>query len=177
MTEPVRNFYVRLARPADAVELAKLRLALRGASGKRAEADGEFLDRCRSWMAEHLQSDRWRCWVIERDQILIGTLWIQLIEKIPNPSTEPEFYGYITSFFINESERGHGFGSQLLSRALAWCQEAGVHDIILWPTEKSRSLYERFGFVSPTDLLELSVSDARQLSSPLTTSDAPFSEK
>ena len=177
MREQVRDFDLRLGRPPDAAELAKLRLALRGASGTRAEADGEFLDRCRSWMAKHLQSDTWRCWVIERDQVLMGSLWLQLVQKIPNPSTEPEFYAYITSFFVVESQRGKGLGSQLLKHALAWCDEAGVHDIILWPTEQSRHLYERFGFTQPTDLLKRVGNDAQHPSRPLSKSNVPLSEK
>jgi GNAT superfamily N-acetyltransferase len=177
MMEHSDDFRLRLARPADADDLAKLRLALRAASGIRAEVDNEFLDRCRLWMAEHLQSKGWRCWVIERGPKLVGMLWLQLIEKIPNPSTESEFYAYITSFFVIESQRGKGLGSRLLSSAVTWCKETGVHSIILWPTEKSRPLYERFGFAVRLDLLELIIADAQHSSRPLNSPDAPFGEK
>jgi GNAT superfamily N-acetyltransferase len=86
---------------------------------------------------------------------------LQLIEKTPNPTKEPEFHAYITNFFIIEAERGKGLGSRLLSTALSWCRDAGVHNVVLWPSEKSRSLYEQFGFSARTDLLELTLADTQ----------------
>jgi GNAT superfamily N-acetyltransferase len=97
----------------------------------------------------------WRCWVAEREHELVGNIWAQLIEKIPNPSPEPEYHAYITNFYVRESERARGTGKLLLSSALGWCRESGAHAVILWPTERSRTLYLRQGFAVRDDLLEL----------------------
>jgi len=87
-------------------------------------------------------------------------LWLQLVEKIPNPRSEPEHHAYITNFFIQEFTRGRGIGSRLLSTAIAWCEARDVHAVILWPTERSRSLYERSGFAVRDDLMELLITPA-----------------
>jgi GNAT superfamily N-acetyltransferase len=173
------NFNVRPGCPADASELAKLRYDLRSRSNlgrfhtpsqeevlnlasdfvlqsrSDAESETEFLDRCTTWMQKALQQSNWRCWVAERDRSLIGALWLQVIEKIPNPSAESESYAYITNFYVNESARGQGIGSAVLEEALRWCCLEKVHGVILWPTERSRSLYQRHGFKVNPDLLEL----------------------
>jgi GNAT superfamily N-acetyltransferase len=106
-------------------------------------------------MEEHLKSDAWHCWVAESNGLLIGALWLQLVEKIPNPRNEAEHHAYITNFYVQETARGAGIGSRLLREALDWCQAREVHAVILWPTERSRSLYERNGFAMRDDLMEL----------------------
>lgn len=112
-------------------------------------------------MARALQQDNWCCWVAERDERLVGALWLQIIEKIPNPTAEPERIAYITNFFIDESQRGQGLGTCMLNEVLAWCREQQsnkgslIAGIILWPTDRSRPLYLRHGFEVPKGLLEL----------------------
>jgi len=136
------NINIRFASIYDAAELAKLRLALRSRPEMNIESEGFFLERCKAWITEAIQQNRWRCWVAEENHTLIGALWLQLIEKIPNPTPEPEQYAYITSFFINESARGKGLGSRMLGEAIGWCRERNVDLVILWPRERSRSLYQ-----------------------------------
>lgn len=147
---------IRAADHCDAPALAKLRYALRASTGPVSEPRSEFLERCTRWMAEHLKDPRhWRCWVAEQDGKLIGSIWLQLVEKIPNPRSESEYFAYITNFFVEEFARGKGIGSHLLARALTWCRTSAVHSVILWPTQQSRSLYERNGFAVRSELLEL----------------------
>jgi ribosomal protein S18 acetylase RimI-like enzyme len=148
---------IRLAIPNDAPVLAKLRYDFRSITSSDVENKSEFLGRCERWMQEHLQQTNWRCWVAEDDQTIAGALWLQLIEKIPNPTSEAEFHGYITNVFVLESARGKGIGSRLVDEAISFCKQKPVHSLILWPSERSRSLYERHGFAVRPDLLELIV--------------------
>jgi GNAT superfamily N-acetyltransferase len=148
---------IRLADASDAPALAVLRYALRSSTGVATEPKSEFLKRCATWMEDHLQSDAWHCWVAEADEQLIGAVWLQLVEKIPNPRSEAEHHAYITNFYVEKRARGSGIGSQLLRAVIAWCQTRDVHAIILWPTERSRSLYERNGFAVRDDIMELIV--------------------
>src|SRR5215813_12682499 len=144
---------IRFAKPTDADALAQLRYALRASTGRATEPESEFIERCSIWMREHLQTGAWHCWVAEESGQLIGAVWLQLVEKIPNPRAEAEHHAYITNFYIQEPARSRGIGSQLLRTALDWCRERDVHAVILWPTERSRSLYERHGFAVRDDLM------------------------
>jgi GNAT superfamily N-acetyltransferase len=172
---------IRPARLDEVHELARLRYTLRSRNRQPADADtrqdieseSDFLERCTVWMREALQRSNWRCWVAERDRSLIGALWLQVIKKIPNPSAESESFVYITNFFVNESARGQGIGSAVLEEALKWCKEQAIHTVILWPTEKSRSLYQRHGFKVTPDLLEFAIETVNHQSD----SAADFADK
>jgi ribosomal protein S18 acetylase RimI-like enzyme len=145
---------LRAGLPSDANALARLRYAFRTDLDTPAEAEAVFLARCRSWMETQLASGPWRSWVLEQNGDLVGTVWLQLLEKLPNPVAEPEWHGYISSLFVLPEARGHGLGSRLLAAALAECDRRGCDAVVLWPTPRSRSLYERHGFAVRQDLLE-----------------------
>jgi ribosomal protein S18 acetylase RimI-like enzyme len=151
-----RDVTLRPAVPSDAGALARLRYDFRAALDAPAEPVTSFLERCTAWLKARLASgERWRCWVAERDGLPIGMVWLQLIEKIPNPVNEPEWHGYISSLYVVPESRSAGLGSRLLAAALRECEVRRVDAVILWPTQQSRSLYERHGFARGADLLEL----------------------
>ncbi len=147
---------IRLATASDALPLAKLRFAFRSGLGQASEGEDEFVGRCEAWMRERLrEGSQWRCWVAERGRALVGNVWAQLIEKIPNPVVEAEYHAYVTNFYVRDEARGKGLGTVLLSGALEWCKSRGAQAVILWPTQRSRALYERQGFSVRTDILAL----------------------
>ena len=144
----------RRAVAADAEALARLRFAFRSQLGPAAEPEPVFLERCRRWMASRLEDGAWRCWVLETEGRVVGTVWLHLLEKLPNPVGEPEWHGYVSSLYVEPALRAQGLGSALLADALAECDRCGCEAVILWPTPRSRSLYLRHGFSVRDDLLE-----------------------
>jgi GNAT superfamily N-acetyltransferase len=150
------TFRVRAARPADAERLADLRYAFRSEIGAAVEDRAAFLERCRAWMAARLDAGAaWRCWIAETDAEAVGAIWLQVIEKLPNPVAEPEHHVYLTSFYVRPTLRGRGIGTALSTQALDWARAIGADSIILWPTDASRPHYLKHGFRIPERLLEL----------------------
>ena len=147
---------IRFATESDALLLARFRYAFRASLSPACEDEAEFVERCHRWMQARLrEAGRWRCWIAEQEHTPVGQLWLQLIEKIPNPPPEPERHAYLTNFYVLEEARSQGIGSILLAAALAWSKTQAVQAVILWPSEQSRSLYLRHGFAVRADLLEL----------------------
>jgi GNAT superfamily N-acetyltransferase len=146
---------VRSAVPGDAPALARLRYTFRTELDASAESEASFLRRCEQWMAERLtRTAAWRCWVAAEGEVLVGTIWLQIVEKLPNPVGESECHGYVTSFYVIPSHRSAGLGSALLSACLLECKRRGTDAVFLWPTPRSRPLYERHGFQARDDFLE-----------------------
>jgi ribosomal protein S18 acetylase RimI-like enzyme len=146
---------IRLAGPADAPALARLRYEFRAGHEPATENEADFLARCSAWMAARLaHGSHWRCWVAEDVGRLVGAIWLQIIEKIPNPVMEAESHGYISNLYVEPSRRGAGLGSRLIDACLRFCEKEDVDAVILWPTPRSRRLYDRYGFAVREDLLE-----------------------
>ena len=153
---------IRFATTADAPALARLRFEFRAAEHPPVEPDAAFVERCAPWMEQRLQPGTpWRCWVTVDAGRITGNLWLQLIEKLPNPGPELEQHAYITSVYVVPGARGNGAGEALLDAALAFCRAHGVDSVILWPTARSRTLYARHGFAVRDDLMEAVVGEGR----------------
>jgi GNAT superfamily N-acetyltransferase len=147
---------IRPATSDDAAVLARLRYEFRASFGSVEEPEQEFLPRCEHWIGEKLGPEQaWSVWIAESAGIAAGTIWLQWIEKIPNPVAELEWHGYITNLYVREQFRGRELGSSLLKAALEACRKRGVDAVILWPTPRSRSLYARHGFAVRDDIMQL----------------------
>jgi GNAT superfamily N-acetyltransferase len=151
---------IRRANSADTTRLAELRYEFRAERAETTELRDNFLRRCGEWMERRLAGNTWRCWVAVRGQTIVGHLWLQLIEKIPNPIAEAEWHAYITNMYVQEAERG-GVGSALLQEALDWCCTQDIDYIVLWPTTRSRTLYAREGFAATDAVVARSFADPR----------------
>jgi GNAT superfamily N-acetyltransferase len=145
---------VRRASPDDAGTLARLRYDFRAELNPPIEDKAAFIERCTAWMAEQLRREAWCCWVATMEDVPVGTLWLQLIEKIPNPVGHRNFHGYVSSVYVVPHFRNAGIGSALLKVCLAEVALRGLDALFLWPTERSRPLYYRYGFQITDDLLE-----------------------
>jgi GNAT superfamily N-acetyltransferase len=97
---------------------------------------------------------RWRCWVATTGDTPVGTLWLQLIEKLPNPVGHRDYHGYVSSVYVVPSFRNSGIGSALLEACVAEAELLGIDALFLWPSQRSRPLYARYGFEARDDLLE-----------------------
>src|SRR6185503_3521373 len=147
---------IRRATPADAAALARLRLDFRGPRAPNVETEQEFLDRCAAWMRDRLGPESvWRVWVLERNNAAVGNVWMQAVEKLPNPTTEPELHAYVSNFYISPEHRNGGGGSAMLGVVLDECRRLRVDTVFLWPSARSRPLYERHGFAMSDGVLVL----------------------
>lgn len=142
-----------------------MRYEFRATLGAPVETEEAFVTRCRDWMASRLaeRQDAWHCWVFDTANGIAGQLWLQLLEKMPNPSLELELHGYITNVYVRPEVRGAGVGGRLVETALTFCRERGVDSVLLWPTARSRALYARYGFAVQDDVMELRLDAGRTL--------------
>jgi GNAT superfamily N-acetyltransferase len=136
--------------------LARLRFEFRAPRAPTVEPEDEFLARCTAWMEPRLiDASPWRAWVAETSDLLVGNVWMQVVEKLPNPGEEPELHAYVSNFFVRPEYRNLGAGSGLMKVVLDECRQLDVDSVFLWPTARSRPLYERLGFTNSGAVLSL----------------------
>jgi len=153
-----RMVRIRLATSDDCHALAEMRYRFRAETEFVSETKSRFVRRCTSWMTTRFRGNacRWRCWVLDDGKQLLGQVWVQLFQKIPNPvKEEPELHAYVTNFYVVPGIRNQGLGTRLLTTALSWCRSRETDAVILWASPASESLYRRCGFVAPSAILEL----------------------
>ena len=145
---------IRPATAEDAACLAQLRWDFRSvAHGIAEEREADFVERCTVWMRSRLSdAGQWRAWIADENDETVGQIWVHLIEKIPNPTSEPDYHAYITNLYVKPSARG-GTGTCLLDACLEWLAGRGIDRVVLWPSPRARSLYERRGFDPDRDVL------------------------
>jgi GNAT superfamily N-acetyltransferase len=148
---------IRRAVPDDARRLAGLRWEFRSAKTTPVEPEAEFVARCADWMRDAIATGVWHVWVAVDGTTIVGQVWTHLIPKLPNPALEREHHLYISNVFVTPSARG-GVGTRLLDAALAFATAERVDRVILWPSSRSRAMYQRRGFAPRDHLFELELS-------------------
>jgi GNAT superfamily N-acetyltransferase len=144
----VGDLSVRDATLEDIPALARLRWEFRREHGDVSPNASfeEFGGRFLSFAREALRDDRWRAQVAERDGRLVGTMWLQLVPKVPAPSAQGDLIGYVTNAYVKPEEREHGVGRLLLDRLVEIAGTLPVEFLMTWPTQRSEPFYERAGF-------------------------------
>jgi GNAT superfamily N-acetyltransferase len=146
-------FEIRAATPDDARILAELRWEFRAGRDPAVEERQAFVDRCAAWMASELAGTAWRAWVAHQSGRIIGQVWVNLIQKLPNPIDERERHLYLSNLYVQPTARG-GVGTALLETALEWAGANDVDRVILWPSARSVGLYTRHQFRRDADVME-----------------------
>jgi GNAT superfamily N-acetyltransferase len=148
---------IRAATVDDSAALAGLRWEFRSAQDPATETQDEFVRRCAAWMRRELSiGGAWNVWVAVDRQVIVGQVWVQTVQKIPNPAAESERLAYLSNLFVQTSARG-GIGTRLLAIALDWCRANQVDRVFLWPSARSVTLYLRHGFSRNADVMELKI--------------------
>jgi GNAT superfamily N-acetyltransferase len=152
---------IRPAVAHDASGLARLRHALYAEHGPAREELDKYVDRFAGFVRDALASDAWRVWVAELEGRVVGTMWLQLVERVPRPGEDRGALpiGYLTNVFVEPDLRDGGLGSRMLEEIITWARARGVEEIIVWPSDRSYPFYERAGFSRTPDPLVLYLTD------------------
>jgi GNAT superfamily N-acetyltransferase len=148
---------IRTATVADAKALAELRWKFRSTHDTPTEPHDAFVRRSAMWMRRELQDgSAWKAWAAVDKHVIVGQIWLQAIQKIPNPCNEREQLAYVSNLYVDAASRG-GTGTRLLEMALAWCRANRIERVVLWPSKRSVTLYLAHGFSHGSDVMELKI--------------------
>jgi GNAT superfamily N-acetyltransferase len=146
---------VRRAQPTDAPALAELRWRFKREDEELREApdSARMLHQTEIWIRDRLTDGRWLAWVAETPDGICGHVFLQPVERMPDPQGDPAPIGYVTNFYVTPGHRDRGIGTALVRALTEYAQDFDT--LIVWPSERSTTLYQRAGFNTPDELLEL----------------------
>jgi GNAT superfamily N-acetyltransferase len=130
----------------------------------RVDEDREaFRGRFAAALSDFLASGRWTIWVAESGGGLVGTLWVERVDKVPRPYERPERWGYVTNVYVAPEHRNAGLGRRMLDVTVEEAKASNWELLLLWPSELSGAFYARAGFKPASDavLLELGPAGGR----------------
>jgi GNAT superfamily N-acetyltransferase len=65
------------------------------------------------------------------------------------------FWGNITNVYTMPEFRGQGIGTNLMKGIMEAARKDGIESLILWPAEGVSDFYERLGFSSDREVMEI----------------------
>ena len=146
----------RLAEKNDIPRLSEMRWAFKieDSDEIKRESKREFLARCSEFYQTALNNN-WHCWVAEENETIVSHMFIQKVDRIPSPDESSDPIGYLTNVYTVPEYRNAGIGTLLLCEVKKWSIHQGFVLLIVWPSERSVPFYERAGFTSDNEVLEL----------------------
>lgn len=151
----------RLAGSQDTIKLAELRWVHKNEDeplvvGAPFDAAGreDYIRSCSDFLNQALQEE-FSCWVAVENKVIVSHIYIVKVRKVPKPGKLDGVWGYVTAVYTVPEYRNKGIGSALMDKVKAWSRENGLEHLIVWPSEPSVPFYERAGFSSENDVLEL----------------------
>jgi GNAT superfamily N-acetyltransferase len=151
----------RPADPRDALQLADLRWRLKTDDSldfsvtEKNDFVAAFVASMESVSARH---DEPFChWVADLEGRLIAVMSVGKVRKMPSPGCLDRFWGYLTNCYALPEYRNRGIGTALLSSVRAWAETQELELLVVWPSDRSYSFYERSGFRRDPDPLVLNL--------------------
>ncbi len=145
---------IRVARPDDIPELARLRWQLYTERQTRDESFGTYIERFTAFARHALARDDWRAWCAEADDRVVAAMWLHTVPRIPAPGHgAPRPMAYLTNMYVEPELRSHGLGSRMLEVFVEHCTTSGFELVVTFPADDAYGFYERSGFTRPPDPL------------------------
>lgn len=146
----------RLAKENDLEMLAQMRWLHEYEEGSHCDiTKTEFINQCKLFLQDGMNSGTWVYWVAEDNEIIISNIYINRIRKVPKPQKLIAEIGYVTNVHTRAEYRNKGIGTRLLKEVRQWAIENKIELLFVWPSEKSVKFYERQGFTNQNEIMEL----------------------
>jgi GNAT superfamily N-acetyltransferase len=149
----------RQAILADLDQLVALRWAFQTESddGHPNLPPSLFMEECRTFLADGLQSGRWSFWIAEDEEGIVSHAFVQKISMVPNPNRISDQWGYLTNCYTKPEYRSQGIGSVLMEALIQWARLIDLELLIVWPSDESLDYYKRLGFSEQNKILQMSL--------------------
>jgi len=148
----------RLATESDVLMLSEMRWEHEyEEEGKFNISKEDFIKECNLFLVNGLKSGAWEYWIAEEDNKIVSNIYINRIRKVPKPQKLFAEIGYVTNVHTKAEFRNKGIGTELLKNVKQWAITNKIELLFVWPSQRSITFYERQGFCSSNEIMELEI--------------------
>jgi GNAT superfamily N-acetyltransferase len=141
----------RLATVDDIPQLARMRWDFRAEAGEEPiEGADAFARRYAAFARQALESRAWVYWIAVDGGTIVSHAAVNVVRGVPRPARKSDQWGYLTDCYTRPDHRNRGVGSQLMAHVKEWAGKQDLELLLVWPSDDSKSFYERAGF-GPAD--------------------------
>ncbi|WP_109127017.1 GNAT family N-acetyltransferase [Dyella sp. C11] len=147
---------IRQAGLHDAGVLTDLRCAFLEEELKQRLPDG-FADQLRGWIEDAMPEGRLLAGLAERDGRAAGCVMVHPYTHLPSAYFRRGVGWYILNMYVRSAHRRQGAAAALLAAVGAAAREQEVDSLNLHSTADAHKLYERFGFGTSVDAMNMTL--------------------
>jgi GNAT superfamily N-acetyltransferase len=149
---------IRQAVLHDAGVLTDLRCAFLEEELKQQLPEG-FADHLRGWIEEAMPEGRLLAWLAEVDGRAGGCVMVHPYTHLPSAYFSKGVGWYVLNMFVKQTHRRQGLATALLAALGAAAREQDIDSLNLHSTGAAHCIYERFGFGTSVDAMNMSLRD------------------
>ncbi|MDE2572012.1 MAG: GNAT family N-acetyltransferase [bacterium] len=150
-TAEAAELYIARGSLLDAADLVRLRTASLEEMGVLSPAERpSFVQRAQREFVQLLREERMAAWVLVASSRAVGCACVLLWQRIPYPKSS--VHAEISGVYVDPAYRGRGYAREMVQEAISWARGAQARRIVLHAGPKSRTLYQRLGFVDGSEM-------------------------
>lgn len=148
---------IRQANLDDLDALVQLRLEfLREAGNLQNDTPtADLAESIRQYLTRNLATGEFVAWVAQVNNNIVGTSGVVFFERPPVYGNLSGLEAYVMNIFIVPNWRGKGIATALMGEIISFVKQTEAKRIWLHTSADGKHLYEKFGFVSTANEMEL----------------------
>jgi len=107
----------------------------------------------RPWLKGRFEADSYFGRAAVKDDSVAGSIGWMTLDWPPHPMHPQQGKrGYVLNLFVEPAHRGQGVAKALMADADAWFLDAGIEYCILHSTRMAKTMYEKLGWSSTSEM-------------------------
>lgn len=147
---------IRQAGLHDAGVLTDLRCAFLEEELQQQLPEG-FADHLRGWIEDAIPEGRLLAWLAEVEGRAVGCVMVHPYTHLPSAYFPRGVGWYVLNMYVKKAHRRQGAAAALLAALGAAAREQEVDSLNLHSTASAHKLYERFGFGTSVDAMNMTL--------------------
>lgn len=122
----------------------------------------EFLKITQKILLNDLKNKKRISYIILDKNKIIGKIFIQIIDMLPNEFSLNIKFGYLSNLYILPKYRGEKLSEKLINEIINYAKKNNLERLNIWTSNKTNNTFTKLGFEIDKDILKLDLTKTQQ---------------